>query len=51
MVRKVAEIREGDVLGFGIYKMDVTQQNIKNVDQAEWASPMNRALHGLPKNY
>jgi hypothetical protein len=32
VVRKVAEIREGDMLCFGIYKMGVTQQNIKNWD-------------------
>lgn len=30
VVGKVAEIREGDILGFGIYKMEVTQQNIKD---------------------
>ena len=30
VVGKVAEIREGDVLCFGIYKMEVSQQNIKN---------------------
>jgi len=29
VVGKVAEIRDGDILGFGIYKMEVTQQNIK----------------------
>ncbi|MDQ7097181.1 pyridoxamine 5'-phosphate oxidase family protein [Desulfosporosinus sp. PR] len=29
VVGKVAEVREGDILGFGVYKMDVTQQNIK----------------------
>lgn len=30
VVGKVAEIREGDILGFGIYKMEVTQHNIKD---------------------
>ena len=30
VVGKVAEIRDGDILGFGIYKMVVTQQNIKD---------------------
>ncbi|WP_407311302.1 pyridoxamine 5'-phosphate oxidase family protein [Desulfosporosinus sp. SB140] len=30
VVGKVAEIREDDILGFGIYKMEVTQQNIKD---------------------
>jgi predicted pyridoxine 5'-phosphate oxidase superfamily flavin-nucleotide-binding protein len=30
VVGKVAEVREGDVLAFGIYKMEVTQQNIKH---------------------
>lgn len=29
VVGKVAEIREEDVLGFGIYKMELTRQNIK----------------------
>jgi len=29
VVGKVAEVRDGDILGFGIYKMEVTQQNIK----------------------
>ncbi|ODA40484.1 pyridoxamine 5'-phosphate oxidase family protein [Desulfosporosinus sp. BG] len=29
VVGKVAEIRDEDILGFGIYKMEVTQQNIK----------------------
>ncbi|AFV02211.1 MULTISPECIES: pyridoxamine 5'-phosphate oxidase family protein [Dehalobacter] len=30
IVGKVAEVRDGDILGFGIYKMEVTQQNIKD---------------------
>lgn len=30
VVGKVAEIREGNVLVFGIYKMDITQQNIRS---------------------
>ncbi|MDR3541567.1 MAG: pyridoxamine 5'-phosphate oxidase family protein [Desulfosporosinus sp.] len=30
VVGKVAEIRDGDILGFGIYKMEITQQNIKD---------------------
>lgn len=30
VVGKVAEIRDEDILGFGIYKMEVTQQNIKD---------------------
>lgn len=29
VVGKVAEIREDNILGFGIYKMEITQQNIK----------------------
>ncbi len=28
VVGKVAEVRDGDVLGFGVYKMDVTRKNI-----------------------
>lgn len=30
VVGKVAEVRDGDILAFGIYKMTVTQQNIKD---------------------
>lgn len=30
VVGKVMEVRDGDILGFGIYKMEVTQQNIKD---------------------
>ena len=30
VVGKVAEVRDGDILGFGIYKMEVTQLNIKD---------------------
>jgi len=30
VVGKVVEVRDGDILAFGIYKMAVTQQNIKD---------------------
>jgi ethanolamine utilization protein EutQ (cupin superfamily) len=35
VVGKVAEVREGDVLGFGIYKMETTQKNITETGQMQ----------------
>ena len=48
VVGKVAEIREGDVLGFGIYKMDVTQQNIKNNGKMQ---VLIATMEGGPKGF
>jgi len=35
VVGKVAELRDEDILGFGIYKMEVTQHNIKNNEKMQ----------------
>ena len=48
VVGKVAEIREGDVLGFGIYKMEVTQQNIKNNGKMQ---VLIATMEGGPKGF
>ena len=48
VVGKVAEIREGDVLAFGIYKMEVTQQNIKNNGKMQ---VLIATMEGGPKGF
>jgi predicted pyridoxine 5'-phosphate oxidase superfamily flavin-nucleotide-binding protein len=48
VVGKVAEIREGDVLCFGIYKMEVTQQNIKSNGKMQ---VLIATMEGGPKGF
>lgn len=48
VVGKVAEIREADILGFGIYKMEVTQQNIKDNGMMQ---VVIATMEGGPKGY
>ena len=48
VVGKVAEIRDGDMLGFGIYKMEVTQQNIKDNGKMQ---VIIAAMEGGPKGF
>ncbi len=48
VVGKVAEIREGDVLAFGIYKMEVTQQNIKENGKMQ---VLIATMEGGPKGF
>ena len=48
VVGKVAETREGDVLCFGIHKMEVTQQNIKNNGKMQ---VLIATMEGGPKGF
>lgn len=48
VVGKVAEVRDGDILGFGIYKMEVTQQNIKDNEKMQ---VVIATMEGGPKGF
>jgi uncharacterized protein len=45
---KVVEVREGDALVFGIYKMEVTQQNIKDTGKIQI---ILATMEGGPKGF
>ena len=48
IIGKVAEVRDDDVLVFGIYKMQVTQQNISDNGKMQVAFA---SMDGGPKGY
>jgi predicted pyridoxine 5'-phosphate oxidase superfamily flavin-nucleotide-binding protein len=48
VVGKVAEIRDGDVLAFGIYKMEITRQNIENNGKMQ---VLIATMEGGPKGF
>ena len=48
IVGKVAEVRDEDTLVFGIYKMEVTQQNIRDNGKMQVAIA---TMDGDPKGY